>query len=119
MLLVEDNASVRRTFERLLKRLGYEVTAAASAEEAEGLAITQPFSLLLTDMMLPGLSGADLAERLRQRWPEVRVILMSGYTEDEEIRRRAAHGALRFLPKPVDLETLAHEVHAALGEASQ
>ena len=41
---------------------------------------------------------------------------MSGYTDDEEIRRRAAHGALRFLPKPVDLETLAHEVHAALRE---
>ena len=68
-------------------------------------------------MMLPGLSGADLAERLRQRWPEVRVILMSGYTDDEEIRRRAAHGALRFLPKPVDLETLAHELHAALAES--
>jgi PAS domain S-box-containing protein len=118
VLLVEDNASVRRTFERLLKRLGYEVTSAASAEEAEGLAMTQAFSLLLTDMMLPGLSGADLAERLRQRWPRVRVILMSGYTDDEEIRRRAAHGALRFLPKPVDLETLAQEVHAALGEGS-
>ena len=118
VLLVEDNASVRRTFERLLKRLGYEVITAASAEEAEGLALTQPFALLLTDMMLPGLSGADLAERLRQRRPEVRVILMSGYTDDEEIRRRAAHGSLRFLPKPVDLETLAHEVHAALGEGS-
>jgi len=118
VLLVEDNASVRRTFERLLKRLGYEVITAASAEEAEGLALTQPFALLLTDMMLPGRSGADLAERLRQRLPEVRVILMSGYTDDEEIRRRAAHGSLRFLPKPVDLEMLAREVHAALGEDS-
>jgi two-component system NtrC family sensor kinase len=119
VLLVEDNAAVRRTFERLLKRLGYEVTSAASAEEAEGLALTQPFALLLTDMMLPGISGAELAERMRQRRPQIRVILMSGYTEDEQIRRRAAHGALRFLPKPVDLETLAREVHGALGESSE
>ena len=116
LLLVEDNISVRQTFERLLKRLGYDVTTAASAEEAEGLALTQSFPLLLTDMMLPGLSGADLAERLRQRYPRLQVILMSGYTDDDEIRRRAAHGSLRFLQKPVDLETLANEVHAAFAE---
>jgi two-component system cell cycle sensor histidine kinase/response regulator CckA len=117
ILLVEDNAAVRQALERLLRRLGYEVTTAASAEEAEGLALTQSFPLLLTDMMLPGLSGADLAERLRQLWPGIQVILMSGYTEDQAIRRRAAHGALRFLQKPVDLETLAREVHDALAES--
>jgi PAS domain S-box-containing protein len=114
VLLVEDHASVRRTFERLLARLGYEVTSAGSAEEAEGLARSQEFPLLLTDMMLPGLNGAQLADRLRQRWPALKVIVMSGYTEDEEIRRKAAHGVLRFLQKPVDLETLAREVYAAL-----
>jgi DNA-binding NtrC family response regulator len=46
------------------------------------------------------------------------VILMSGYTDDDEIRRHAAHGSLRFLGKPVDLETLAREVHAALERAA-
>ena len=116
ILLVEDNAAVRQALERLIRRLGYEVTTAASAEEAEGLALTTSFPLLLTDMMLPGLSGAELAERLRQRWPKIRVILMSGYTEDEAIRRRAARGDLRFLQKPVDLETLAREVYEAFGE---
>jgi two-component system cell cycle sensor histidine kinase/response regulator CckA len=117
VLLVEDNAAVRQALERLLRRLGYDVTTAASAEEAEGLAFTQSFPLLLTDMMLPGISGADLAERLRQRRPDIQVILMSGYTEDQAIRRRAAHGSLRFLQKPVDLETLAREVHEALAES--
>ena len=116
VLLVEDNAAVRQTFERLLTRLGYQVTTAGSAEEAEGLALIRPFPLLLTDMMLPGLSGADLAERLRQRWPDLQVILMSGYTDDDEIRRHAARGSLRFLQKPVDLEALANEVHDALAE---
>jgi CheY-like chemotaxis protein len=116
VLLVEDNTSVRGTFERLLTRLGYEVVAAASAEEAEEAAATKAFRLLLTDMSLPGRSGAELAERMRRSRPEIRVILMSGYVADDEVRHQAANGPLRFLHKPVNLETLAHEVHAALGE---
>ena len=114
VLLVEDNESVRRSFERLLTRLGYAVTAVESAERAEELVETRAFALLLTDMMLPGVSGAELADRLRQRRPDLKVVLMSGYTEDETVRRRLADGALRFLQKPVDLATLAREVHGAL-----
>ena len=114
VLLVEDNESVRRGFERLLTRLGYTVTAVESAERAEELVETRAFALLLTDMMLPGVSGAELADRLRERRPDLKVVLMSGYTEDETVRRRLADGALRFLQKPVDLATLAREVHGAL-----
>jgi PAS domain S-box-containing protein len=117
VLLVEDNDSVRRAFERLLIRLGYEVTAAGSAEEAESLPAAQPYALLLTDMVLPGVSGAGLATQLRTRWPALKVIFMSGYTEDEALRRRAAEGEVRFLQKPVDLGTLAREVRDALAEA--
>ena len=116
VLLVEDNDSVRRAFERLLVRLGYAVTAAGSAEEADRLPATQPYSLLLTDMVLPGMSGAGLATRLRTRWPALKVVFMSGYTEDEALRKRAADGEVRFLQKPVDLGTLAREVRAALSE---
>ena len=117
VLLVEDNDAVRRAFERLLVRLGYEVRAVGSAEEAELLPAPQPFTLLLTDMVLPGMSGAVLAARLRERWPTLRVIFMSGYTEDEVLRRKAALGEERFLQKPVDLGTLAREVHEALQES--
>ena len=117
VLLVEDNDSVRRAFERLLIRLGYEVTSAGSAEEADRLPVAAPFTLLLTDMVLPGMSGAGLATRLRERWPALKVIFMSGYTEDEVVRRKAAQGEVRFLQKPVDLGTLAREVRDALAEA--
>ncbi len=116
VLLVEDNDSVRRAFERLLARLGYLVTAAGSAEDAEKLSESQPYTLLLTDMVLPGRSGAGLATRLRERWPSLKVVFMSGYTEDEALRKRAAEGEVRFLQKPVDLGTLAREVRAALSE---
>jgi len=64
------------------------------------------------------MSGAVLAARLRERWPALRVIFMSGYTEDEVLRKKAAMGEERFLQKPVDLPTLAREVHAALKEDS-
>jgi len=116
VLLVEDNASVRRTLSRLVTGLGYEVTAVESAEEAELMAGAHPIRLLLTDMMLPGASGADLARRLSERWPELKVVYLSGYTEDEAIRHRAAAGALRYLQKPVDIATLARELRAALDE---
>jgi two-component system NtrC family sensor kinase len=114
VLLVEDNESVRRGFERLLTRLGYAVTAVESAELAEELVQSRTFTLLLTDMMLPGVSGAELADRLRGRQPGLKVVLMSGYTEDDAVRRRLADGALRFLQKPVDLATLARAVRDAL-----
>jgi CheY-like chemotaxis protein len=114
VLLVEDNESVRRGFERLLTRLGYAVTAVESAEQAQEMVQDRAFALLLTDMMLPGVSGAELADRLRGRQPDLKVVLMSGYTEDETVRRRLADGALRFLQKPVDLATLARAVHDAL-----
>ena len=67
-------------------------------------------------MVLPGVSGASLAARLRERWPGLKVIFMSGYTQDEVVRKKAALGEERFLHKPVDLGTLAREVHAALTE---
>jgi two-component system cell cycle sensor histidine kinase/response regulator CckA len=119
VLLVEDNVPVRRAFGRLLQRLGYAVTATGSAEEAEQLPASGSFDLLLTDMVLPGASGSNLAARLRERWPGLRVVLMSGYTEDELVRHQAANGEVRFLQKPVDLHTLAREVHEALLDSHQ
>jgi CheY-like chemotaxis protein len=114
ILLVEDNPSVRQVFERLLRGLGYVVVSAESAEAAEQVAGLDQVSLLLTDMMLPGASGRELAQRLLLRRPDLRVIFVSGYTEDEVIRHGAADGSARFLQKPVDIGRLAREVQAAL-----
>jgi PAS domain S-box-containing protein len=114
ILLVEDNQSVRSVFERLLRGLGYVVVSADSAEAAEQVPDLERVAVLLTDMMLPGASGRELAQRLQLRRPDLRVIFMSGYTEDEVVRRGAADGSARFLQKPVDLDRLAREVQAAL-----
>jgi two-component system cell cycle sensor histidine kinase/response regulator CckA len=114
LLLVEDNDSVRRTFERLLTGLGYRVVAVESAEDAARLPESAPFDLLLTDVLLPGASGGELARHLKARWPALAVVFMSGYTEDEIIRHDVAVGGARYLQKPVDIGTLGGSLRAAL-----
>ncbi len=64
--------------------------------------------------MLPGIQGAELAATLKHRWPELRIILMSGYLPDEAMRRDVESGRTKFLQKPFGLATLAAEVRAAL-----
>ncbi len=72
------------------------------------------FDALRTDYLLPDVLGTDLAASLKSRWPRIKVVLMSGYVEDELLRRRDAAGEGRFLQKPLDMEVLACEIRAAL-----
>ena len=115
ILVVEDEAGVRDGLRDILINLGYDVAAAGSGEEAKALPEDRPFDLLLTDLMLPGAMGPQVATELQQRWPALKVILMSGYTEDEAVRDRISAGVIRFLQKPFDMGTLAEEVRFVLG----
>ena len=116
VLIVEDEQGAREGLAEILTSLGYTVFAAASGEDAQALPAEPPFDLLLTDLMLPGMAGPELAVEMVGRWPRLRVILMSGYTEDEIVKRRIAAELVRFLQKPFDMARLAHEVRAALDE---
>ncbi|MFI5165233.1 MAG: PAS domain-containing protein [Thermoanaerobaculales bacterium] len=116
ILIVEDEDSAREGLREILTSLGYDVAAVGSGEEAKKLIEGRPFDLLLTDLMLPGIMGPQVARELGERWPALKVILMSGYTEDEAVRRGVTAGNVRFLQKPFDMEALAHEVRAALDE---
>ena len=117
VLVVEDEDSARLSLAEILTVLGYMVTAVSSGEEAGRLPPEKPFDVLLTDLMLPGISGGDLAIGLQGRWPDLRVVLMSGYTEDEAVRVASRVGKVRFLQKPFDIDTLSREVRAALETA--
>ncbi len=114
VLVVEDEAGARDALRQILQALGYSVKVTASAEEAELVAATSPPQLLLADLMLPGMHGAELAARLKHRWPELRVILMSGYLPDEAMRQDVESGRVQFLQKPFGVATLAAEVRTAL-----
>ena len=116
VLVVEDEATARDLLAEILDSLGYSVATAASGEAALALPEAEPFDLLLTDLVLPGRSGGDVAIELALRWPRMRVVFMSGYNEDEALRMAAVGGFVRYLQKPFDMPTLARELRSALDD---
>ncbi len=115
VLLVEDEASVRNVVARLLTKLGYEVSSAASAEEAiRFFDRGSSFDLVVTDIVMPGLSGIEMAELLKTRYPFLRFLFISGYTS-RELGTAPKAPPEPFLPKPFTMQELSEEVRKALG----
>ncbi len=109
-LVVEDNDAVRATLVELLSSNGYEVVAAIDGEQALEIARTSPtpFGFLVTDMMLPGMSGLDVARDVQARWPACRVLFITGYL-DLMLRNALPPGA-SLLQKPFSLRALLSEL---------
>jgi CheY-like chemotaxis protein len=121
ILLVEDEGKVRSLVLRSLRTMGYEVVDAANGREALAiLADDSYFDLLLTDMEMPeGISGLDLAIQVGSRFPDIRVVLMSGYRDRVMARNDAWNPQWRFLPKPFENDDLASTVRTALSGKPQ
>ncbi len=120
ILLVEDEDAVRSIARIALGRAGYDVVDARSGDEA--LAACQDGrwvpDVVVTDVVMPGMTGPEVADRLAARYPQVKVILMSGYAEDELVRRSLSAGDRVFLPKPFTPQALLHAVRAVLDTPS-
>ena len=118
VLLVEDERTIRTIAREVLVHSGYRVLVAEEGMQALAVARTHrgPIDLLLTDVVMPGMSGRELAEALAQERPETRVLFTSGYTEDEVLHRGVSADTVAFLPKPFTPETLVTRVAAVLGE---
>ena len=116
VLVAEDQDDVRALTKRVLEREGYEVLAAASGGDALVLAACYAgrIHLLLTDVVMPGLSGRDVAERLGTSRPGIRVLFMSGYTDNVIAQRGMLDPGTAFLSKPFTPETLAAKVRGVL-----
>ena len=115
ILLVEDNDVVRELARRTLKQRGYKIYEAQNAEEAiELMAHGAEVDLLLTDVVMPGLSGPNLAARLLQQRPRLRVLYMSGYSEDAAAMHGSFWGGVPLLQKPFTTAQLAERVRLAL-----
>ncbi len=112
ILLVEDEDAVRLFGARALRNKGYEVLEARSGDEALELMSSQdrPIDLLITDVVMPRMDGPTLIRRVRERWPGMKVIYISGYAEDAFRKRLDETGAIHFLPKPFSLKQLAGKV---------
>jgi two-component system, cell cycle sensor histidine kinase and response regulator CckA len=111
ILLVEDEACVRRPLLELLTTKGYKVLEAAEAEQAKKISaeMKQDIHLMITDLVMPGANGRELAEDLLKLRPEMKVLFMSGYTDDPRTRKLIADG-VEFFRKPFSREGLLQKV---------
>ncbi|MBM3778837.1 MAG: response regulator, partial [Acidimicrobiia bacterium] len=116
VLLVEDEEGVRLLATRILESAGYTVLAAAGGEEALRLIehLDQPVHLILTDVVMPGLSGRDLVRRLSPRYPGVKVLFTSGYTDNAIVHHGVLDEGVNFLSKPYSAPVLTRKVREVL-----
>lgn len=120
VLLVEDDEAVRRLTERILRSAKYQVLVAADGEEALALMARHsgPVHLLVTDVVMPRMSGRELADRLRQVKPQVKVLFMSGFTDDAIMQHGVLERGAQFINKPFSAADLTCKVQEVLGKAS-
>jgi len=115
ILLVEDEAGIRALVRKILRRENYDVLEAGSAEEALAIASAPGrIDLLVTDVTLPAASGRELAERIRETRQDLKVLYISGYTDDDAVRAGAIPPGSKFLQKPFTLGALVSKVKESL-----
>jgi two-component system cell cycle sensor histidine kinase/response regulator CckA len=116
ILLVEDEDTVREVVRRTLARLGYEVLEARDGREAVDLYDRHGagIDLLLTDVVLPEMSGSEVVAHVRSTSPGLKVLFMSGYTDDDVLRRGVERGEVAFLSKPFTPHELQRRVEETL-----
>jgi two-component system cell cycle sensor histidine kinase/response regulator CckA len=118
VLIVEDEMEVRRLAVRILERQGYKVLEASHGDDA--LQVCKEYEgqipLLVTDVVLPGMSGRKLAERLRSLHPRMKVLYMSGYTDKAIVHNGELEEGMNFIQKPFSMENLARNVRDVLNQ---
>lgn len=117
ILVLEDDISVRHISVRVLRSLGYDVIEAANGDDAQqliGKSADKKIDLLLTDMVMPQMSGRHFADWLRKTSPQTKVVFISGYLEESLLPADRRDQEMFFLPKPFDPEQLATKIREAL-----
>jgi PAS domain S-box-containing protein len=115
VLVVEDQPEVRGYAAAALRAYGYQVIEAANANEALLVCERESVDLMLTDVVMPSLSGRELADRLKQRRPGIKVLFMSGYTDDTIVHHGVLEKDAEFIQKPFSPGQLAIKVREVLG----
>ncbi len=118
ILIVEDQPAVRAATSRILERFGYKILNAEDGQRALELSrdYGQNIDLLVSDVVMPGMDGYAVAARMRQARPELKVILISGHSDEEIFRRGKTTAREHFLQKPFSIQVLARKVRDVLDE---
>lgn len=116
VLLVEDDESVRNMITDILTVIGYTVQEAATPQEAIQLCTAKEltFDLLLSDIIMPGMNGRELAERIKEVCPDVKILFMSGYTAEIIDQKGILHEGTNFISKPFDRATLHNKIQSII-----
>jgi CheY-like chemotaxis protein len=116
LLIVEDEDALRESIRVFLSGLGYTILTASSGQHALALAskAAQPIHVMLTDVVMPKMSGRELAQILSVVRPEMKTVYMSGYTDDEIMRHGVQEKGMAFLHKPFSLASLANKLRELL-----
>ncbi|MEV6303415.1 PAS domain S-box protein [Actinoplanes sp. NPDC051861] len=117
VLVVDDEDDLRAVVERILIRAGYAVMTCSNGEAALPLAVSGRCDLLLSDLIMPGMSGRRLAELVRERAPELPVLFMSGYSDGLLIAKGAFDLRIPIVQKPFTAAALSRAIHRALSSA--
>ena len=119
ILVVEDEPVLRGLVQRMVESLGYRAVVAADGAEARTLVESNGVrpDLLLTDVVMPGMSGAALVEEIRRNVPDLKFVFMSGYPDSAIARHRIENATFGFLQKPFSMKDLASKLEAALHPA--
>src|SRR6476619_3666285 len=116
ILLVEDEERAREVFARILRHAGYAVMEAADGLEALALLENLPCDLVVSDILMPKLNGYALVARIRAKWPNMPIILTSGYLSQDAAQRIS--GSVEFIPKPIDPQALIATVQRLVPRSS-
>jgi DNA-binding NtrC family response regulator len=119
VLIVDDEANVRKVLTALLEQAGYRTSPAASGEEALDLVRAQDPDLVLTDLRMPGMDGLELLRTLREEFPEIPVVLLTAHGTVEAAVEAMKRGAHDFLTKPFDKEQVVQVLAKALAQAER
>ncbi|EHO42740.1 multi-sensor hybrid histidine kinase [Caldithrix abyssi DSM 13497] len=116
ILLVEDEASVRHFAEKALSNFGFKIHSASNGREALELVKKSNLKpdLLITDLVMPEMNGKELAIKLQKLFPELKVIYVSGYTDDHIVQNGLLEKGIHFVPKPYSVEQLASKIKEVL-----
>ena len=102
ILFVDDNAESRQAFAKIIRLHGHEVMEAANATEALKILDSFHLELVITDFVMPNISGFQLIAHIRQKWPDMPILLISAYLSPEIAEIISGWSGVKFIPKPID-----------------